>query len=91
MATYLEVEYTESQLKSLISFVSFDNMKNYPSFDFRNTKGVERYFNDNIQFFKKGQIGNWKNHFSQEMSKEVDDVIAKNLTYKEPIIYEPSN
>jgi tRNA(His) 5'-end guanylyltransferase len=90
LAKYLEVDLTESQLKMLLTFVSFDNMKNYPSFDFRGTKGIDYYFDKNIEFFKKGQIANWKNFFSSEMSWQVDEMVNEKLSYERPIKFEPS-
>ena len=39
-------------------------------------------------FFRKGQIGDWKNHFTDEMSKKMDEVMAANLKYKKPFKYD---
>jgi hypothetical protein len=88
LAKYLEVDLTESQIKMLLAFVSFDNMKNLASFDM---KTIESTFKGDIEFFRKGQIGNWKNYLSEEISNKIDEVMRKNLKYKRPIKYEPTS
>ena len=87
LAKYLGLEFTEDQIKSLVAFVSFDNMKELPSMAFN---ALDMYFKTELNFFKKGQVGNWKNYLSEEQSKRIDDVVSKNLRYKRPIKYEPS-
>lgn len=52
---------------------------------------LDVYFKTELNFFKKGQIGNWKNYLTEEQSKRIDDVVNKNLKYKKSIKYEPTN
>ena len=52
---------------------------------------LDVYFKTELNFFKKGQIGNWKNYLTEEQSKRIDDVVNKNLKYKKIIKYEPTN
>lgn len=87
MAKYLGVELSEEQIKSLLAFVSFDNMKDLPSMAFN---VLDMYFHPDMNFFKKGQIGNWKNYLTEEQAKRVDDVIREKLKYRRPIQYEPT-
>ena len=82
------LEFTEDQIKSLVAFVSFDNMKDLPSMAFN---ALDVYFKTELKFFKKGQIGNWKNYLTEEQSKRIDEVVSKNLKYKKTIKYEPTN
>lgn len=42
-----------------------------------------------MKIFRKGEIGDWKNYFTDEMSKRLDEVVAAKLTYKRPFRYEP--
>lgn len=84
---YLGNELSDEQITSLLNFVSFDNMKNTSSMDM---KGMDHMFKQDLNFFAKGQIGNWKNYLSDEQSKKIDEVVQKNLTYKRPIQYEPT-
>ena len=32
------------------------------------------------KFFRKGEVGDWKNHFSPELNQKIDEWISKNLT-----------
>ena len=43
-----------------------------------------------IKLFRKGQIGDWKNYFTEEMSKKIDEIVANKLTYKKPFRFEPT-
>lgn len=67
--------------------MSFDNMKKTPSMDM---KAIGHLFKDDLKFFSKGQIGTWKEHLSEEQSRKIDEVLAKNLTYKKAIQFEPT-
>ena len=86
LAKYLNVEISDEDIGRLITFVAFDNMK-----DMRKADLVPSdYFKPGFEFFNKGKIGNWKKHISEEQSKRIDEVVAKNLKYKKPIQYEPT-
>ena len=45
-----------------------------------NPQKTEEQKNMRRQFIRKGEIGDWKNHFSQDMSKDWDEWIAENLS-----------
>lgn len=87
LAKYLEIEVTDEQINSLLNFVAFDNMKQLPSMAFN---VLDVYFHSDLNFFKKGKIGTWKNHLTEEQSKRIDEVMRQNLKYKKPIQYEPT-
>lgn len=70
--------------------MSFSNMKEMRSEDFKDPKFVLKPKSD-LEFFNKGQIGNWKNFMSDEQSKRIDEAVEKNLKYKrQSIQYEPT-
>lgn len=87
LAKYIEVEITDEEVNALLNFVAFDNMKQLPSMAFN---VLDVYFHPDLDFFKKGKIGTWKNHLTEEQSKRIDEAMAKNLKYKKPLQYEPS-
>ena len=87
LAKYLGVEIIDDDLKKLLTFVSFDNMKNIPTMDM---KAMDHMFKDDLNFFSQGQIGTWKKHLNEEQSKRIDDMVQSKLTYKRPLQYEPS-
>jgi len=34
------------------------------------------------EFFRKGEIGDWRNHFAETEWKMIDELVDKNLQYK---------
>lgn len=84
---YLGENLDDDQIKQLLTFVSFDNMKNTPSMDM---KAMSHMFSQDLNFFSKGQIGTWKKHLNEEQSKKIDEMVKNKLTYKRPIQYEAS-
>lgn len=74
---------------SLISFCSFDQMKNNPSFEYRDLKQAN-LIDEKFTFFVKGQIGNWRNYFSDDLSTRFDQVIEKKLKHENKFKYVPS-
>ena len=87
LVNYLGASLTDEQIKELLKFVSFDNMKNTPSMDMI---GMSHMFKDDLNFFSQGKIGTWKKYLTEEQSQKIDEMVRKNLTYKRPIQYEPS-
>jgi len=73
MAEFVNHPLTEEKLNELVEYVKFDNMKA------RAAKLTGRGGEDSSQFFRKGQVGDWKTHFTGEKLQKWDDWIAKNL------------
>jgi hypothetical protein len=44
-------------------------------------------FENDLQFFRKGQIGDWRNHFSAELSQQMDEHIRNELKSSIPFDY----
>jgi hypothetical protein len=59
----------QTQIKEIISYTEFANMKQLKAFDLQLTGHFEKDFS----FFRKGQVGDWRNYFSEEMSKRYDE------------------
>jgi hypothetical protein len=78
LATYLGKTYTTEQIEQLICFTSFNNIKKVAGLDFKAEIKKQMYERD-MSFFRKGQIGDWYNHFSEELSSKVDDVVKRNI------------
>ena len=99
MAKYLGKELSNDEVKSIVEFCSFDNMRKSSAFELkakphefaRSVMGVEcvKDLSDKqtdsqmkeMILFRKGQVGDWKNYLSDEMSRRLDRVIAERLTY----------
>lgn len=43
-----------------------------------------------ICIFRKGKIGDWRKHLSEEMSLRIDKLVSEKLFYKKPFKYDPS-
>lgn len=39
-------------------------------------------YDKEFSFFRKAQIGNWRDFFNEEQSKKVDEMVKKNLKYQ---------
>lgn len=87
LADYLGVTISDDDIKKLLAYVSFDNMKKTPSMDMGH---IDTMFKNDLTFFNKGQVGNWKNVLTEEQSRKIDEMVKTKLTYKKPIQYEPS-
>ena len=70
---------SDSQIEKVIEFTSFTNFKEKEEKIL--LKNSEDFFDSDMKFFRKGEIGDWQNHFTTELAerfdKEIDD---KNLT-----------
>nr|QNH68006.1 sulfotransferase-like protein 3 [Brachionus rotundiformis] len=91
LASYLDKNYSVSDIEKLISFTSIDKMKNYSCFNFDGVFKTEENNSSKFNFFRKGQIGNWTEHFSLEQSKQVDELVYKHLNGIIDFKYFPSN
>jgi hypothetical protein len=86
MASYLGKScLSDAQIEQIVKFTCFQNFK-----DREERKFVDHYkkigvFDDEMVFFRKGEIGDWRNYFSEEQAKRVDDFVNRNLKYKRPL------
>ncbi len=70
--------YTDDEIRTLVAFTSFKSMQNKNE-DFTKYLVDINVFEADMQFFRKGKVGDWRNHFNEELSNLVDEAIAKNL------------
>ena len=74
LCTFLDHPLTEEQMVRLADHLKFDNMKKNPHCN--PTAGVEWHGGD---FMRKGEVGDWRNYFSQEMVEKWDAWIGENV------------
>ena len=67
--------YTDEQLEKLRDHLKIDNMRKM-AVDIATTE-KDRVMNE--RFFRKGKVGDWKNHLSEERQAMFDTWIKKNL------------
>ncbi|CAF3355636.1 unnamed protein product [Rotaria socialis] len=81
LAAYLgkEKELTEEQLDKLEKWCSFDSMKKNPKVNY-NWFREWGFVNKSFSFLRKGEIGDWLNHFDTEQSKSYDKMVSTRLS-----------
>ncbi|XP_002735811.1 sulfotransferase 1A1-like [Saccoglossus kowalevskii] len=72
----------DSQLENAIVNTSIDNLRNNPTSAFR--IDIDESFMPNYVagYFRKGKVGDWKNHFTVAENEMFEDVIVKKLQEK---------
>lgn len=82
IAKFMEKPLTDEQVDSICEFLSFDNMKKNPGVNLANILdkyvGISDLKMNGNSFIRKGQVGDWKNFMTPELSKKFDDWIETN-------------
>ena len=73
-------------------FTSFDNLKKLSKEYYDEWKKANMATED-INMYRKGEIGNWRSYFTPEMSDRFDEIIKQKLKYSGTFDYgeEPEN
>uniref|UniRef100_A0A1B6MJW5 Sulfotransferase domain-containing protein n=1 Tax=Graphocephala atropunctata TaxID=36148 RepID=A0A1B6MJW5_9HEMI len=76
IAEFLGKELTEEQVTQLMDHASFSKMRENPSVNLEaileQMHGPGHVVKEEIKFIRKGQVGDWRNHMSDEMSLRFD-------------------
>jgi hypothetical protein len=85
IAKYLgkEKELTEEELDKLEKWCSFNSMKNNSKVNYNWFKEWG-FVDKSFSFLRKGEIGDWLNHFDVQQSKEYDQMVSDHLSPKIP-------
>ena len=78
VAKFLGKELTDENVEAMVDHLSFKKMKNNPAVNKEEGKAI-RLFNESGSFMRKGEVGDWKNHFTDEMNKRMDEATKKHL------------
>lgn len=81
LAAFLGKTYTDDQIRQLVAFTSFKTMKEKNQ-SFCKQMIEINVFEKDMQFFRQGKIGDWRNHLSEETSKKVDELVEEKLKCK---------
>ncbi|XP_013145970.1 PREDICTED: sulfotransferase family cytosolic 1B member 1-like [Papilio polytes] len=76
VATFLEKDINEEQIEKLCDHLNIENFKKNKSV---NLEEVTKLANGNLSFIRKGQVGNWKEYFDEEMTQQAERWMADNL------------
>ena len=77
VAKFLGKDFTDEQIEQSVEFLSFKKMKERGALD-----GMQRMVKEESDghFMRKGESGDWKNYFTDEMTERMNEAIAKHLT-----------
>ena len=78
VSKFLGKELTNENVEAMVDHLSFKKMKNNPAVNKEQAKIAKR-FNEEGSFIRKGEVGDWKNYFTDEMNKRMDKAIEKHL------------
>eukprot|EP00112_Aurelia_sp_Birch-Aquarium-sp1_P013282 Seg2813.2 transcript_id=Seg2813.2/GoldUCD/mRNA.D3Y31 product="Sulfotransferase 1C4" protein_id=Seg2813.2/GoldUCD/D3Y31 len=76
VAKFLGKDLSEDKIKSLVQHLDFKCMKQNKAVNYE-------FLTENPEdgsFMRKGQVGDWKNYFTEEMNARMDDAIKKYCT-----------
>jgi hypothetical protein len=79
LATFLGNHLSDEQARQLVTYCSLSNMQKSSAFEYMRNSAV---YENNFNFFRKAQIGNWRDTFSDESAARVDKAAEDNLKYK---------
>lgn len=71
---FMAEEVEKGVVENIVKLCSFENLSNLEV----NKKGVEKFGTvevENREFFRKGEIGDWRNYLSDEMKQRIDGII----------------
>ncbi|XP_037074863.1 luciferin sulfotransferase-like, partial [Pollicipes pollicipes] len=79
VAKFLGKSFSCEQVDELAEHLHFDNFKNNSYVNREEGKASGFFYADRGDFIRKGKTGDWKNHFTPEMSAKFDRCMAEKL------------
>ena len=73
-----EEEEKEGVVEKIISLCSFEKLKSLDA-NKKGSQGIAVFKVANASFFRKGGIGDWRNHASPEMAQKLDGIVREKL------------
>ena len=79
IANFLDKPLSEKRICELEESCSFGSMKENKTTNYSwwSKMGL---WNNNVQFMRKGRVGDWQEHLSEEQSKEIDAMVEKYIS-----------
>lgn len=82
-ATFLNKELSDTQVDKLCDHLSFQNMKTNRAVNLEaileKSFGVSYLESTDLRFIRKGEIGDWKNYMSDDLSRRFDEWAEQHL------------
>ncbi|KAM2699450.1 hypothetical protein EV1_038327 [Malus domestica] len=80
---FSDEDESKGLMQQIIKLCSFENLS---CLEVNKTSKTQRYFIkanlviENSDFFRKGQVGDWKNFFTDDMAKRMDHIIDERIS-----------
>ena len=79
VAKFLNKYLSDSMVDALLDHLSFTKMKDNPAVNKEDLVLNGMYTNKENHFMRKGEVGDWKNYFTDEMNRRMDEAIEKHF------------
>lgn len=76
----LDIEITSQDLSRICDHLKFDKMQENPAVNLKSFLSQDDDPESNAKFIRKGEIGDWKNYLSLEMSEKFDEWTEANTS-----------
>ena len=78
IAKFIGREFPAEKLQKIIEMSTFDYMKNSPM---ANSPMMKMMLKEGSDFYRKGVVGDWKSHFSQEQASRLDALYESKMAH----------
>ena len=79
VAAFLGKSFSDEQIDKLANHLHIDNFKKNPYVNMEHIKETGAVHTDRGGFIRKGKTGDWKNHFTAEMTARFDEWMAEKM------------
>ena len=77
VADFIGVEVTEKLIEDVVQNSSFSSMKGDDTCNYSWQAGHGKFYSAEGEFIRKGEVGNWKEYFTEDQKKQFDDMCSK--------------
>ncbi|CAG9856751.1 unnamed protein product [Phyllotreta striolata] len=79
VSDFLEVSYSDREISKLAEHLRIDNFKNNKSVNKSDLRDLGILLSNEESFIRTGKSGGWRSYFDDELNREADEWIQKNL------------
>ena len=79
ISQFMGYDFDQSQIESIADQSTFEKMKADPLANPQHFEPTKVLFRDDGEFIRKGAVGDWRNHFSEEQLARFNAEYAKRM------------
>lgn len=79
IANFLEKQLTEEQVQQIAAHCSFNKMSENPATNYSHWDEMGMKTDSEKKYMRKGEVGDWRNYFDDELEKDYQDWFTKNF------------